>query len=202
MMIKGSIVLFAGSTAPEGWLICDGSEVSRITYSSLFEVVGTLYGEGDGETTFNLPDLSGRVLIGASDSHTMASHGGEESHVLSISEMPEHTHSVPPHGHNSSITASTPVLSHTITQAAFTYSAPNGTMGANNHGGPTLYNGTTATAATLSTSVGVANHPETDCDVTCTIEDCPATDTSSVGEGLAHNNMQPFITMNYIIFAG
>jgi hypothetical protein len=49
---------FGGSTAPEGWLVCDGSEISRIDYADLFGVVGTIYGDGDGSTTFNLPDIS------------------------------------------------------------------------------------------------------------------------------------------------
>lgn len=57
----GTVSVFAGSTAPEGYLICDGSAVSRTTYSSLFEIVNTTYGEGDGSTTFNLPNLQGKL---------------------------------------------------------------------------------------------------------------------------------------------
>ena len=59
-MRTGIISLFAGSTAPRGYLVCDGSAVSRDDYSALFAVIGTTYGAGDGSTTFNLPDLSGR----------------------------------------------------------------------------------------------------------------------------------------------
>jgi hypothetical protein len=61
----GSVISFAGSTAPSGWLLCDGSAVSRSTYSALFSVVGTTYGVGDGSTTFNVPDLMGRMPMGA-----------------------------------------------------------------------------------------------------------------------------------------
>ena len=61
----GAIQAFAGVNAPKNWLICDGSAVSRTTYAKLFSVIGTTYGEGDGATTFNLPDLKGRVLTGA-----------------------------------------------------------------------------------------------------------------------------------------
>ena len=53
----GTIVPYAGATAPDGFLLCDGSAVSRTTYSALFSVIGTTYGEGDGNSTFNLPDL-------------------------------------------------------------------------------------------------------------------------------------------------
>ena len=60
----GEVKMYAGSTAPQGWLMCDGSAVSRNTYARLFEIIGTTYGAGDGETTFNLPDLRGRVVTG------------------------------------------------------------------------------------------------------------------------------------------
>ena len=51
----GAVMAFAGSSAPEGWLVCDGSAISRTTYADLFAVIGTTYGDGDGNTTFNLP---------------------------------------------------------------------------------------------------------------------------------------------------
>jgi microcystin-dependent protein len=60
----GTVSQFAGATAPTGWLICDGSAVSRTTYSTLFGVVGATYGAGDGSTTFNVPDFRGRVPVG------------------------------------------------------------------------------------------------------------------------------------------
>jgi microcystin-dependent protein len=60
----GMITPFAGSTAPTGWFLCGGQAVSRTTYASLFAVVGTTYGAGDGSTTFNLPDLRGRAVAG------------------------------------------------------------------------------------------------------------------------------------------
>lgn len=62
----GVITPYAGSSAPLGYLLCDGSAVSRATYPSLFGVIGTTYGVGDGSTTFNLPDMKGRVAVGKS----------------------------------------------------------------------------------------------------------------------------------------
>lgn len=61
----GSIILFGGTTAPEGYLICNGGEISRSTYADLFGAIGTLYGAGDGSTTFNLPDFRDRVIQGS-----------------------------------------------------------------------------------------------------------------------------------------
>lgn len=63
----GFIKTFAGTTPPEGTLLCDGSAVSRDTYSDLFDVIGTTWGAGDGSTTFNLPDLRGKWLMGADE---------------------------------------------------------------------------------------------------------------------------------------
>src|ERR1051325_6033662 len=60
----GSVVAFAGPVAPTGWLLCDGSQVSRTTYASLFAAIGTAWGNGDALTTFNLPDMRGRFLRG------------------------------------------------------------------------------------------------------------------------------------------
>lgn len=62
----GSIIAFAGNTLPDGYLLCDGSQVSRTTYKELFDVIGTTYGEGDGSTTFTLPNLIDRFLEGSS----------------------------------------------------------------------------------------------------------------------------------------
>jgi microcystin-dependent protein len=69
---SGTIAPFGGGTVPAGWLLCDGATVSRATYSALFEVVGTLHGQGDGSTTFHLPDYRGRFLRGADNMGTGA----------------------------------------------------------------------------------------------------------------------------------
>lgn len=61
----GTVLTFGGSTVPEGFLLCNGSAISRSTYAQLFEAIGTIYGAGDGETTFNLPDLRDRFIEGA-----------------------------------------------------------------------------------------------------------------------------------------
>ena len=62
---SGAVIPFAGSTAPQGYLLCDGREVSRTDYPYLFDAIGTTYGEGDGNTTFNLPNLQDKFIQGA-----------------------------------------------------------------------------------------------------------------------------------------
>lgn len=70
---------FAGTTAPEGWAMCDGSAVSRTEYAALFAVIGTTYGVGDGSTTFNLPDMRGEFLRGLDNMGTAAGARGLDS---------------------------------------------------------------------------------------------------------------------------
>lgn len=95
----GTLTAFAGATPPSGWLICDGSAISRTTYSTLFGVVGTTYGAGDGSTTFNLPDLRGRVPVGsaASGGHPDVSTLGNNDGVTAANRRPKHRHT--PHDH-------------------------------------------------------------------------------------------------------
>ena len=146
----GSISLFAGKTAPNGWLICDGSAVSRTTYANLFSVIGTTYGTGDGSTTFNIPNLKGKVPVGYDSSDTsfdtIGETGGEKTHTLNINEMPSHTH-----------------------RAGFKFAAPLGT-------------------STTYDAWMYANNME-----------AGTVSTDSTGGGQAHNNLQPYIVMNYII---
>lgn len=93
----GTIVVFAGTVAPDGWLLCDGSEVSRASYGPLFAVVGTIYGQGDRVNTFALPELRGRTVVGVGagaglSDRALGQRGGEEQHKLTVAEMPSHTH--------------------------------------------------------------------------------------------------------------
>jgi microcystin-dependent protein len=93
----GSLILFGGSATPAGFLECNGSAVSRTTYAELFAAIATTWGAGDGSTTFNLPDLRGRAPIGAGQgsgltNRTLGGSGGNETHMLTTSEMPAHDH--------------------------------------------------------------------------------------------------------------
>lgn len=108
----GVIVSWGTTTAPNGWLKCDGSAVSRTTYSGLFSVISTTFGAGDGSTTFNLPNIKAKNIIGHDSTNTkfdtMGETGGEETHTLTTTEMPAHTHDLPLRSTNSGGTALTP----------------------------------------------------------------------------------------------
>lgn len=121
LMPTASLMPYAGSAAPTGYLLCDGAAISRTTYSDLFGIVGTTYGVGDGSTTFNIPDLRGRVIAGldintgglanrlttgsAANINGLllgANNGnpgdpgrgtnGTQEHTLTEAEMPRHSH--------------------------------------------------------------------------------------------------------------
>lgn len=99
----GTISAYATTTAPTGWLLANGSPVSRATFSELYAVIGVSYGPGDGSTTFNLPDLRGRAIVMASSTQTatssynratLGSTGGEAIHTMTANEIASHTHTV------------------------------------------------------------------------------------------------------------
>lgn len=94
---SGGIMMYGGSSAPTGYLLCDGSAVSRTTYANLYTAIGTAYGAGDGATTFNVPDMRSRLPIGYGagtglSSRGIGNYGGNETHTLSTSEIPAHSH--------------------------------------------------------------------------------------------------------------
>lgn len=145
----GSVMPYAGSSAPTGYLLADGAEISRTTYSDLFAVIGTTYGVGDGSTTFALPNLKGRIPVGKSaadtEFDTLGETGGAKTHTLSIAEMPSHNHA---------------------------FNTAVGVMNNKNFS-------------------GVGFNPITN--------DSSNVSINNTGGGGAHNNLQPYITLNYLI---
>ena len=170
---SGALMPYAGTSAPTGFLLCDGSAVSRTTYATLFSAISTTYGSGDSSSTFNLPDLRGRVIAGQDDmggasanrltnqtgginGDNLGDTGGSETHALTTAQLASHTHSFSGSGSTTAMTFL------------------NDGLGVNRGG-----SGQSSSSNTISVSISGT--------------------TGSAGSGSAHNNVQPTIILNYII---
>jgi microcystin-dependent protein len=203
--IPGEIIDYAGATPPTGWLNCDGQAYLTASYPALFAVIGYSYG-GSG-TTFNVPDCRGRTSMGAGagtglTNRPLGGKGGEETHVLSLAEMPAHSHGVsdPTHAHS----VYDPTHAHSVAdpQHRHTYNYIYGNTGASIGLGPeswpggynnfpsignwTDYSRTGIGIYASGTGIGIYG---------------AATGVSiqNAGSSAPHNNVPPFITFLKII---
>ena len=94
-ILTGFIQMYGAASAPTGFLLCDGSAVSRSTYATLFALIGTTYGAGDGSTTFNVPDMRDKFPVGTGSTYALNATGGSAD-----STLPSHTHAITDSGHN------------------------------------------------------------------------------------------------------
>lgn len=194
--IPGVIQMFGGSSAPEGWLLCDGSAVSRTDYSKLFSVLGTTYGSGDGSTTFNIPDLRNRFPVGAGDGYSLNSQGGENTVKLSDAQMA--------HGHgftNPSVTGGSTTTggmsanskhSHTFTYAQYTRETGASTASALQYSGSTK----TTSEEDISHTHSVPAHTHTVSGGG--VQNLSGASSTRTG----HENRPPYIGLNFIICTG
>jgi microcystin-dependent protein len=89
----GEIRMFGGNFAPASWAFCNGQLLPISEYDALYNLIGTTYG-GDGTTTFGLPDLRGRIPVHVGNGFVQGQLAGEETHLLTVQEIPSHTHTV------------------------------------------------------------------------------------------------------------
>ena len=200
---SGSIVAFAGSTAPAGWLLCDGTNTySRVTYSALFAVIGTTYSAGNG-TTFGVPDLRGRTIIGVGQGSGLTNRGlsvtvGAETITLNASQIPSHSHPNIVYGSNGGNTgymSNNQVHNHSQLIAAGA-GLGTGANGFANLGGGYLDRLIVRGNEKAGWDVYTNNSPNLDHTHTFT----PVIENkNNTGGDNPHNNMQPSMALNYII---
>lgn len=187
----GSVFPYIAATAPTGYLLADGSAVSRTTYATLFAVIGTSYGAGNGSTTFNVPDMRGRFPLGSGTgtglnasgtgapsgttqtARSIGQWGGEETNLLTTNEMPSHNHNgVTGNAGSHFHSFGAPALSYALPNGNITVSVPSGTMHRFSDG-----DGINDTNTVADHSHSIANQ----------------------GSGARHNNVPPFVVLNFII---
>jgi microcystin-dependent protein len=209
----GTVMSFAGSSAPTGWLLCDGSAINRTTYANLFTAIGSTYGSGNGSTTFNLPDLRGRTIFGVdnmggtsanrltttggvSANNTLGATCGAQSITLTTPNLPTHNHTFT--GDQS--TTSSNSHTHDYQDAYFAESLSGG-VGANQRFGlsansdndnsfyfRTSSNTHSTSASNIATSSNSHSHTVT-----------ASGTVGNTGSGAAFSPLNPGIVMNYII---
>jgi microcystin-dependent protein len=169
--MTGTIIAYAGISAPDGFLLCDGTAVSRVTYADLYRVIGTIYGAGDGSTTFNLPDLRGRTVVGVNAGDVEFQTLGQKSGHKSLQA---HSHGGGTGLNNASHTHGVPIQYATTTSTSGSGYRITDVNNAAGGGG---------TAVTAVSNGQSANHAHA---------------VGSDGAGNAQN-IQPSIALNYLI---
>jgi microcystin-dependent protein len=189
---SGVISPFAGGSVPTGYVLCDGQSLNTTTFANLFAVIGYTYG-GSG-SSFLVPNLRGRVPVGIDTSqdefNVRGEVGGAKTHTLTAAQMPVHSHTTPNHSH--------------------TFSGTTSTNGNHSHGMQDSYNQGSPTSGPDSVFTGRANqsgwgdtryvfaagnHAHSYSGTTSNAS--PTTNTT--GGGQAHNNLQPYMALNYIM---
>lgn len=187
----GTIQPFAASSEPSGYLPCDGAAVSRTQFANLYGVIGETWGAGDGVSTFNVPDLRGRFLIGAGGAYTVAQTGGAASLTLTTPQLPAHNHGVTDPGHTHTFTG-TP-HTHTITDPGHVHTSlvasSTNTAGAAAGTGVAGDTGSATTGITINNATAGGTNASATTGVT----------TTNTGTGAAIDIRPPFAGVTYII---
>jgi microcystin-dependent protein len=222
---------FAGANAPPLWLMCFGQAISRTVYSALYAAIGTAYGAGDGSTTFNVPDLRGRVPFGVDsmggtaagrltgsaaggiNANARGVSGGEQQHTVTWSEMPVHAHSMQGHQHQGpdhyhdlgGHTHNTPDHYHSAQKADTGQVGGSATRWISGGSGGMVMcsQATQGFGGSTSSPTGNTNTAWASSTMGTMWTGGPNIgSTDNQGSGWAHNTVPPGVATNYIIFAG
>jgi len=198
-MPTGMLISFAGSVAPDGWLLCDGSQVSQTTYAKLYAVIGNTYGTAlDTSRNFVLPDLRGRNIIGTSGSYPLAQKRGSENVTLEVRHLPSHSHT--------GTTDSAGSHSHTATDSGHNhlfedayYCENNGPVNGPNGRNNNIGSSSTDYDNSLYTRYPITNTGYANITVQSAGSHSHTFTTSSVGLDNSFSIVQPYLAINYLI---
>ncbi len=190
----GSVVCFAGQSVPPGWLLCDGSELSKTVYSSLYAVIGNAYGNASNASHFVLPNLQQRIPLGKSNVTSLGNTGGSSSVSLTTDHLPSHTHT--------GTTATSGAHTHTATDSGHAHLYSDAYFAENMGGSQNIYGTSAGTdgdndlifRANPTTNAGYAN-----ISVSSNGDHSHTFTTNSTGTGSSFNILNPYLVLNYII---
>jgi microcystin-dependent protein len=212
----GTIMAFAGTVVPDGWVLCNGAAINRTANALLFTAIGTIYGIGNGSTTFNVPDLRGRTVFGLDNmggtaagrlttaggisvNNTLGATGGNQALSIAVANLPAHNHTFS----GTAATTSSNSHAHTYQDAYFAEASSiiGGSVGSNNRigasGGADTDNSFVFRTSTNTHSVSASN-------INTSSESHTHTVTASgtignTGSGTALPALNPGLVLNYII---
>jgi microcystin-dependent protein len=217
----GAVTCYAGVNTPQGWLFCNGSEVSKTSYSALYSVIGDRYGVAGNSDNFVLPDLTQKFPLGKSVSNNLGDSSGNQTIILSTNQLPSHTHTGTTdisgsHVHTGT-TSTNGTHNHTATDSGHSHGYLDAYFAENQAEGPNNVFGTSASTDNDNsyryrpeqdtiTSTGYANitvdnngsHSHS-LNVDSNGNHTHTFTTGSTGSGSSINIMNPYLVLNYII---
>lgn len=212
----GTIMPFAGTVVPDGWVLCNGAAINRTANALLYTAIGTIYGIGNGSTTFNVPDLRGRTVFGLDNmggtaagrlttaggisvNNTLGATGGNQALSIAVANLPAHSHSFT----GTAVTTSSNSHSHTYQDAYFAEASSiiGGSVGSNNRigasGGADTDNSFVFRTSSNTHSVSASNINTSSESHTHTVT--ASGTVGNTGSGTALPALNPGLVLNYII---
>ncbi len=191
----GTVICFAGQLVPPGWVLCDGSEISKSEYSSLFSVIGNTYGMPVNSSNFVLPNLQQRIPLGKSINNNLGDNGGNSNITLSTNQLPSHNHT--------GTTDSAGLHNHTASDSGHTHSYDDAYFAENRGQGGNIY-GTASASDNDNQYIFRSPQPITySGTANITVANNGAHThtftTATTGSGSSINIMNPYLVLNYLI---
>ena len=206
-MPSGLIMDYAGSSAPTGWLLCDGTSYSTTTYSTLFTAIAYTWGGSGG--SFNVPDLRNKMTIGAGASYSLGTSGGSATTTIATANLPAHNHAINDTGHTHTVGITDPGHGHTvgISDPGHTHGGPGGNNYMVRNTSGAFFTGTTTAnmsqaSTTASATTGVSSTGATSSTTGITASGNSNTTgitTQNTGSGTAITTISPYAAVNKII---